>query len=188
MVTATSEVINTSIPTLEEQHYYMFTKVFNNENVSEAIAFILRRNLMPKKPSAMRMIINSPGGYVTSMFSLVDIMACSRIPIYTYGLGSISSCGLLTFIAGKKDHRYITKNTAILSHQFFSFTMGKEHELIAAAKEHNLVSERITAHYKKCTGLSDKDIKKYLLPPEDVWLTAKEAVKFGLADQIIESL
>ena len=41
-------------------------------------------------------------------------------------------------------------------------------------------------HYKKCTGLSEKEIRKYLLPPEDVWLTAKEAVKYGIADEVVE--
>jgi len=39
-------------------------------------------------------------------------------------------------------------------------------------------------HYKKCTGLSEKDIRQYLLPPQDVWLSAKEAKKLGLCDSI----
>jgi ATP-dependent protease ClpP protease subunit len=57
---------------------------------------------------------------------------------------------------------------------------------MSKVKEFNNTSERIIEHYKKCTGLSEKDIKKYLLPPEDVWLTAKEAVKYGIADQIVD--
>jgi ATP-dependent protease ClpP protease subunit len=39
-------------------------------------------------------------------------------------------------------------------------------------------------HYKRCTDLDEKTIKKFLLPPHDVWLTAKEAVKYGIADKI----
>ena len=42
-------------------------------------------------------------------------------------------------------------------------------------------------HYKKCTGMSEKKIKEILLPPEDVWLTAEEAVKHGIADAIVDT-
>jgi ATP-dependent protease ClpP protease subunit len=40
------------------------------------------------------------------------------------------------------------------------------------------------AHYKKCTGLNEKKIREILLPPQDVWLSAEEAVKHGIADKI----
>ena len=40
-------------------------------------------------------------------------------------------------------------------------------------------------HYKKCTGLSEKKIREILLPAEDVWLSAQEAVKYGIADKIV---
>ena len=43
------------------------------------------------------------------------------------------------------------------------------------------------AHYKKCTGLSEKKIREILLPAEDVWLSAKEAVKYGIADKIVST-
>ena len=39
-------------------------------------------------------------------------------------------------------------------------------------------------HYKKCTGLTEKDIREYLLPPEDVWLAGPEAKKLGICDNI----
>ena len=42
------------------------------------------------------------------------------------------------------------------------------------------------AHYKKCTGMTEKKIREILLPAEDVWLSAKEAVKHGIADKIKE--
>jgi len=42
-------------------------------------------------------------------------------------------------------------------------------------------------HYKKCTGLSEKVIREVLLPAEDVWLSAEEAVKYKIADKIVET-
>ena len=172
--------------TIEDHNYYLFHQDFTNESTSNAIKFIIERNLMKTPPKLMKIIFNSPGGDLSAAFSLIDVMKGSRVPIYTYGLGEIASCGLLAFIAGKKGHRYITENTNILSHQFSSIFWGKEHELMARSKEIHLFSRRYIDHYIKCTGLSEKDVKKYLLPPEDVWLSAQEAVKYGIADEIVE--
>lgn len=178
---------NTSIPTIEDHHYYLFNDDFNSKSSGDLIKFILERNLMTKnKPKQIKLLINSPGGEVPSAFALIDTMKGSRIPIYTYGLGEIASCGLLTFIAGQKGKRFITRNTSILSHQFFWGAVGKEHELFAAVKEFDNTKQRIVEHYKRCTGMSEANIKKYLLPPEDVWLSAKEAVKYGIADEIVD--
>ena len=176
-----------TIPSIEDYHYYLFNDDFNSKSTGDLIKFIIERNLLLKeKPKMMKLIINSPGGEVSSAFALIDTIKGSRIPIYTYGLGEIASCGLLTFIAGEKGKRFITRNTAILSHQFSWGSWGKEHELMARVKEFNNTQERIIEHYKRCTGLTEKQIKTYLLPPEDVWLTAKEAVKYGIADEIVD--
>ena len=180
---------NTSvIPTLEENHYYIFSSDFDNSSCSDAMSFIIARNLMlgKSRPKCIKMIINSPGGSVSAAFALIDTIKGSKVPVYTYGMGEIASCGLLTFMAGTKGKRFITPNTSILSHQFSWGSMGKEHELMASVKEYENTSARILAHYKKCTGQSEATIKKYLLPPEDVWLTPKEAIKYGLADEIVD--
>lgn len=175
-----------NIPSLESNHILMFNKDFDALSTGDAIKFILERNLMTKnKPKQIKMLINSPGGEVNSAFALIDTMKGSPIPIHTYGLGQIASCGLLTFIAGKKGKRFITKNTSILSHQYTWGSYGKEHELFAQVKEFELTTKRIIEHYKKCTGLNDKQIREYLLPPEDRWLSAEEAVKYGIADEIV---
>lgn len=175
------------IPTLEDNHYYIFNKEFDSQSTGDCIKFIIERNLIKtNKPKMIKMIINSPGGDVNSCFALVDTMKGSSVPVYTYGLGQIASCGLMTFIAGEKGHRYITRNTSILSHQYSWGSSGKEHELMATIREFNNTSQRIVEHYKKCTGMSEKNVKKYLLPPEDVWLTAQEAIKYGIADSIVD--
>lgn len=175
-----------NIPTLEDHHYFLFNKDFDPSSTGEAITFILQRNLMDTPPKMMKMIFNSAGGEMPSCFALIDTMKGSRVPICTYGLGQISSAGLFAFIAGTKGKRFITRNTAILSHQFSWGSHGKEHELMAKVTEFNNATQRVMTHIKLCTGLTEPQIKKYLLPPQDVWLTAKEAVKYGLADQVVE--
>lgn len=173
---------------LDTNNIYLFMDGFENKSVKPVIEWILRKNLAPAKDRAkhLTLVINSPGGHMHSAFALIDVMKGSKIPIHTTGLGLIASCGLLTFMSGEKGHRVITPNTSILSHQYSWGSHGKEHELFATMREFELSTERMLEHYKKCTGMNEKQIRQFLLPAEDIWLSAKEAVKHGLADKIKE--
>lgn len=177
----------TNIPSLEDKHYFLLAKDIDTSSCAEAMAFILERNFMEIPPPEIRLIINSTGGDLASALALTDVMEASRVPIWTYGLGQILSAGLLIFMTGDKGHRYITKNTSILSHQFSWGMVGKEHELVASGKEIDLTKQRVFEHYKKHTKQSDTIIKKYLLPPEDCWLSSKEALKYKLADVVMKT-
>ena len=165
--------------------YYM-ADGFTFDSAKPIVQWIIEKNLLPsnERPKELTLIINSPGGSVHAAFALIDTMKGSAIPIKTVGLGLIASCGVLTFMAGEKGRRILTPNTSILSHQYSWGSSGKEHELFARVREFELSTERMLEHYKKCTGLKEKVIREILLPPEDKWLSAKEAVKYGIADKI----
>jgi ATP-dependent Clp protease protease subunit len=90
----------------------------------------------------------------------------------------------LIFIAGAQGKRVLTPNTSILSHQYTWGSFGKEHELFAQVKEFDLTTKRLIAHYKKCTGLAEEEIRSTLLPPQDVWLSAAEAKKLNICDHV----
>ena len=156
------------------------------ESMSPLIDWILAENFAEKRKKELTLGICSRGGDLNACFALVDVMKGSKIPIKTVGLGMIASCGLLMFITGQKGKRVLTPNTSILSHQYSWGSIGKEHELFARVRELELTTERMINHYKKCTGLKEADIRKYLLPPHDVWLGAKEAKKLGLCDKVEE--
>jgi ATP-dependent Clp protease protease subunit len=165
--------------------HHIFMEDVTQESIKPLINWIIAENFnRDKKKKELTLGICSPGGDLNACFALIDVMKGSKIPIRTIGMGMIASCGLLMFISGEKGRRVLTPNTSILSHQYSWGSFGKEHELFAAVKEFDLTTQRMIAHYKKCTGLSEKDIRKYLLPPQDVWLSAKEAKKLGLCDSI----
>ena len=165
--------------------HHVFMSDVTQESMKPLIDWIIAENFNQKdKKRELTLGICSPGGDLNACFALGDVMKGSKIPIRTIGMGMIASCGLLMFISGEKGKRILTPNTSILSHQYSWGTYGKEHELFAQVKEYDLTTERIVNHYKKCTGLTEKDIRKYLLPPHDVWLSAKEAKKLGLCDKI----
>jgi ATP-dependent Clp protease protease subunit len=171
--------------TLEEHGVFPLFREIEEESVEDAVRFILEANLN-NSHDELTLIINSPGGSCSDGFALIDVMAGSKLPVKTVGVGILASMGLTIFIAGKKGSRTLTPNTAIMCHQWFGGMEGKEHELLAAVKHHKMLRDRIIRHYKKHTGLTEADIKNYLFPPNDVWLDAKEAKKLGLCDIIKE--
>jgi ATP-dependent Clp protease protease subunit len=164
--------------------FFLLMDEIDNDNCKEAIQWIIETNFAEEKPQVMNLLVCSPGGDLSAAFALIDVMRGSSIPIRTIGLGQIASAGLLIFIAGAKGQRILTENTSIMSHQWSGGSIGKEHELMAVIKEFDLVTKRMIQHYKKCTKLSEADVRKYLLPSQDVWLESSEAKKFGLCDEI----
>jgi len=170
---------------LNDKGIYYFAGDFNQNSVKDCITWILDANFQDKTQyEALTLIITSYGGDLFSAFALIDVMRGSAIPVHTIGLGIIASAGLMTFIAGEKGNRIITPNTSILSHQWSSGMFGKAHELMASQKQFDLTTKRMISHYKKCTGLTDKQIRDKLLPAQDVWLSAEEAKEYHLADQV----
>jgi ATP-dependent Clp protease protease subunit len=169
---------------LSDVGIYILMEDITDQSCEPAISYILEKNvdISSKRPKTIKLIINSRGGEATSAFSLIDIMLGSKIPVVTIGIGQICSSALLIFMSGQK--RTLTPNTSILTHQYSWASWGKEHELIAARKEQSLLSERIFKLYKKFTGLDNKIIKEKLLCDSDTWLSAQEAKKYNLCDEI----
>lgn len=172
-------------PTLRDKGIYFLSGGFNSESASKIVTWILEANLAPRNDfDHLTLIINSPGGEVNSAFAIIDAMEGSAIPVHTVGLGMIGSCGFLTFLAGAKGHRVLTPNTSILSHQWSWGSYGKSHELFATVREFELTQQRMINHYIKHTGLSKAKIEEKLLPPQDIWLSAEEALDLGICDEI----
>jgi ATP-dependent Clp protease protease subunit len=176
--------------TIEDSNVILVNGPIDNDMADYFTRMMLEKNFKDpdKRPDHIKVFINSPGGIVSDCFCMIDIMNAFPIPIYTYGIGMIASCGLMLFLSGNKGNRYIFKNTSILSHQWSGAQEGKEHEIIAAARENKMISKRIYTIYENATGLSKDDIHKHLLPPEDRWLSPTECVKYGLADKVISKI
>ena len=175
---------------LHDNGILFMDKEFNQENCMPLVKMMMEYNLMPedKAPEVIHLYINSPGGMVTSAFHLIDIIKQSRIPVYTYGMGMIASCGVLLMMSGAKGHRYITSNTMVMSHEYSGGAKGKHTDLVDIRDHQDWVYERMMTHYHKCTGKSETYIKKNLLPTaRDKWLTPEDAVKHGIADIMIEA-
>jgi len=172
---------------LNDAGMYVFMEPVSPESVKPVIEWIMVENYVRKKKAKeLLLLICSEGGDLQAAFALIDVMRRSDIPVKTVGLGQIASAGLCIFIAGAEGRRVLTPNTSILSHQYSWASDGKAHELFAQVKEYELTFKRMLELYKTSTGLDDKAIRKYLLPPEDVWLSAEEALRLKICDSVSE--
>ncbi len=170
---------------LQDAGMYVFMGEVAEDTIKPIIEWILVENhVVKKKKKELLLMICSDGGSMENAFALIDVMKSSSIPVKTVGLGSIASSGLLIFLAGTKGRRVLTPNTSILSHQYSWGSDGKHHELWAVTKEFGLAHQRMVQHYQESTGLDEETIKTKLLPANDVYLSAEEALALGICDYI----
>ena len=172
---------------LRECAVLYMTGHFDEEQVLPLVKQITEYNLMEDdvKPERITLMINSGGGIVFWAWMLIDAIKMSEIPVVTVGQGLVASCGVLTLMAG--DKRIVTHNTSIMSHTYSWGSGGKEGELMAKVKEFEMASARMLEHYMKCTGKSEKYVRKNLLHAHDEWMTPDEAKKYGIVDEVWET-
>lgn len=161
----------------------------DDKQALEITEWILYNNYLPleEKPEALTLVVNSGGGSLPAAFCIIDFMMSSEIPVHTIGSGMIASAGLFIVMSGSQGNRTLSENTSIMSHEFSCSGNGdgeKYHEILAIQKEFKNTQNRLLKHIEFCTGLSKKKINKQLMNKSDIWLTAQEAVKLGLADSI----
>lgn len=183
---ASNDLVDTSLSqALQGSGMYVYMGEVNSDAIRPVVEWILYENFVTKKrKKELLLMICSEGGDASVAFALIDVMRSSSVPIKTVGLGQVASAGLLIFLAGTPGRRVLTPNTSILSHEFSWGSDGKVHELFATVKEFELMQHRVIEHYKTCTGLDQDQIKKHLLPPHDMYLSAQEALDLHVCDAI----
>tara|TARA_B110000211_G_C14034719_1_gene533917 strand:- start:783 stop:1328 length:546 start_codon:yes stop_codon:yes gene_type:complete len=163
---------------------YLFMEGVNETSCSNAIRFIQYHNMSNSPLKELTIVINSPGGSVSACMALIDVMKTSKIPVNTLATGMIASCGVLLTMSGNK--RSISETCQVMSHVYSWGKSGKHHDLIANRKAEDMTHEMLIRHYMKCTKKSRAYIIKHLLPHEDVWMSAYEAVEHGIVDEVRE--
>ena len=169
---------------LLEEHVYFLTGEIDEDNINACIKWITYENLDPKVRT-LTLYINSTGGSLYDAFALIDIMKHSKHPVRTIAIGAAMSAAFLILASGKRGERYVSKNTSLMCHQFTESMSDKYHDLKATMRENDLCNEKMVEILKEATGLTASVIKKKLLPPSDVYLTAYETISLGVADHLL---
>jgi ATP-dependent Clp protease protease subunit len=137
----------------------------------------------PKKDISL--YINCPGGSVTDGMAIYDTMNFLQCDIVTYCVGQAASMATLLLAAGTKGKRYALPNSRVMMHQPTGGATGQTSDISIAAKEilrwRAQMNELLAHHTNKTAAeiASDSD--------RDFYLTAKEAMEYGVVDKVIES-
>jgi ATP-dependent Clp protease protease subunit len=147
--------------------------------VSAQLLFLESEN--PNKDIAV--YINSPGGVVTSGLAIYDTMQYIRPDISTVCIGLAASMGSLLLAAGAKGKRFATPNSKIMIHQPSGGFQGQATDIEIHAKDILATRARLNEIYVQHTGQDLKAIEDAM--DRDKFLTAPEAMTFGLIDEVI---
>lgn len=129
------------------------------------------------------MYINSPGGVVSSGLSIYDTMQYISCKVNTICLGQACSMGSLLLTAGEKGLRYALPNSRIMIHQPSGGFKGQATDIEIHAKEILSLKKRLNNMYVQHTGKTLSVIEKAM--ERDNFMSAEEALNFGLIDKII---
>lgn len=152
--------------------------------VTSGMASYLARGLhaliLAKHP--ITIYLNTPGGQVDAAFGMFDLIKACPEHVTIIGYGEIASAGVLLLQAG--DYRVLTKNCRVLVHPGFgSIAENMQQNIESNAKSHRDLGNMFYTEIGKSMGLNLKEMHARFT--WDTWLSAKQAVKLGLADRVL---
>ena len=132
----------------------------------------------------IQLIINSPGGYVTSGFTMYDTIKQIKSPVSTICSGLAASMGSILLSVGEKGRRFIQPHARVMIHQPSGGAQGQASNIEIQAREIIKTKEigaRILA--ENCGQDFEKVMKDF---DRDYWMDAEESVAYGIVDGILE--
>lgn len=160
----------------------MLSGEFNDDLANSIIAQLLFLDAQdPDKD--IYLYINSPGGSITSGMAIYDTMQFVHADVQTIVMGIAASMGSFIAAAGTKGKRFALPNAEILIHQPLGGAQGQATEIEIAARHILKTKEKMNRLYSEMTGQPVEVIERDT--DRDNWLTAEEALEYGLLDQIM---
>lgn len=162
--------------------------VFLGEQVNSQTANLVVAQLLflanedPKRD--IKLYINSPGGSVYDGLAIIDTMNYIGPDVQTIGIGLQASMGAMLLACGAKGKRFVLPNARVMIHQPSSGTEGKITDQEIALKEGIYLKRKLAEIFAERTGKDLKQVEKDM--DRDNWMSAAEAVKYGIVDEVID--
>ena len=178
-----------------ERSYDIFSRLLNDrivflgEEVNDTTASLVVAQLLyleaqdPDKD--IQMYINSPGGSVTAGMAIYDTMQYIKCDVSTICLGMAASMGAFLLSGGTKGKRLALPNAEIMIHQPSGGAQGQATEIEIAAEHILRTKKKLNTILSENTGQPYETIVKDT--ERDNWLTAQEALEYGLIDKVMEN-
>ena len=161
--------------------------IFLGEEVTEGSANTIVAQLLhlanedPDKD--IQLYINSPGGSVYDGLAIYDTMQYIKPDVQTIGIGLQASMGAFLLSSGAKGKRFVLPNARVMIHQPSSGTQGMVTDQEISLRESVCMKELLAKVIAKNTGQKLEKVKADM--ERDHWMSADEAVRYGLADEMI---
>lgn len=177
-----------------ERTYDIFSRlleeriIFLADQVSDDLASLVVAQMLfleaedPNKD--IMLYINSPGGSVTAGMAIYDTMKYIKCDVSTICIGMAASMGAFLLAGGQKGKRFALPNAEIIIHQPSGGAQGQATEIQIVAEQILKTKKKLNEMLAENTGQS---YDKVALDTErDNWMTAKEAMEYGIVDKVIE--
>lgn len=177
-----------------ERSYDIFSRLLNdriillNEEVNNASAGVIVAQLLylegqdPDKDIAL--YINSPGGVITDGMAIYDTMQYIKCDVSTICIGMAASMGAFLLAAGAKGKRFALPNSEIMIHQPSGGTKGQATDISIHANHILRTKKRLNEILSERTGQPIEVVERDT--ERDNFLTAQEALEYGLIDKVID--
>ena len=143
-------------------------------------------NLSHKDP--VKFLISTFGGNAVDMFGIYDavnMLQQNDVEVHTVGSGKVMSAGVLLLACGTKGKRTIGKNCRVMVHPVVGGAHGPSHDIQNEVEEILQTQKQYVQCLAQSTKLSVSRLNKLISEKRNIYLSAEEAVKFGIADKII---
>lgn len=134
-----------------------------------------------RKP--IKLYINSFGGSIYDMWSLIDIIENSETPIHTYCTGYAMSAAFVIFISGHK--RFISNHATLLYHQVACWNRDLYQDIVDYESERDWLQNTMESFVKSHTNIKQAKLNSIRKNKIDWYIHADEAIELGVADEII---
>ncbi len=163
---------------IKKRIVYLFDEV-NNESAQSVITQL--KYLASKSNRPICLIINSPGGLVSSGTAIYDVMKMleCNIEIYTLGIGKACSMGAFLLAAGSPGKRYASERCELLIHQPLGGAQGQATDISVVAEHIQAVKTMLANLLADNCG---RDLSEQM--ERDYWMSAAQALEMGLVDHI----
>ena len=170
----------------------LFSEIVD-EKIAEIIHAMLFMNEMnkaekdEKNKKDIEFYLSTYGGSADDMFALYDMMKIIEkdTDISTIGMGKVMSAGVLILAGGTKGKRKIGRNCRVMLHSVIAGNQGSLHSLINEMEAIQDLQEMYIDRLVEETKMTKKQLKKLLEQKVNIYLSAEEAVEYGIADEII---
>lgn len=157
-----------------------------DDNVANSIIAQLLFLAAEDPDKEISMYINSPGGSTSAGFAIFDTMQFVKPPVHTICTGFAASFAAILLLAGANGHRSALPNSEIMIHQPHGGAQGQASDIAISAKRILNIRSKLNEIASERTGQPIEKIEKDM--DRDYFMSAQEALKYGLIDKVITSL